>query len=178
MAAEENARIDPETVAALYQKYGEELRCFLLGMLRDIHLANDLVQATFVKAAEAGHTARQESLKAWLFRVGYVEAMIVLRRRKAGERAHTQAAWLLPEFHNPADEPVIRREEIDRVKNALLELPIDQQQIVRMRIYENKTFARIAQELKIPLGTALGRMRIALEKLRRKLDNNPSGEKS
>jgi DNA-directed RNA polymerase specialized sigma24 family protein len=38
-----------------------------------------------------------------------------------------------------------------------------------MRIYEEKTFATIAKELKIPLGTALGRMRAALIKLRAKL---------
>jgi RNA polymerase sigma-70 factor (ECF subfamily) len=36
-----------------------------------------------------------------------------------------------------------------------------------MRIYEEKTFATIAEELGIPLGTALARMRAALEKLRR-----------
>ena len=51
-----------------------------------------------------------------------------------------------------------------------------------MRIYEEKTFAVIAKELKIPLGTALGRMRAALIKLRSRLsdsneksDPNPAG---
>jgi RNA polymerase sigma-70 factor (ECF subfamily) len=39
-----------------------------------------------------------------------------------------------------------------------------------MRIYEEKTFAMIAQELGIPLGTALGRMRTALAKLRKTLE--------
>jgi DNA-directed RNA polymerase specialized sigma24 family protein len=38
-----------------------------------------------------------------------------------------------------------------------------------MRIYEEKTFATIAKELRIPLGTALGRMRAATIKLRAKL---------
>jgi RNA polymerase sigma-70 factor, ECF subfamily len=51
------------------------------------------------------------------------------------------------------------------VRRALMELPSPQQQVVRMRIYEGKTFAVIAQELGIPLGTALGRMRTALQKL-------------
>jgi RNA polymerase sigma-70 factor (ECF subfamily) len=37
-----------------------------------------------------------------------------------------------------------------------------------MRIYEEKTFATIAEELGIPLGTALGRMRTALQKLQRR----------
>jgi RNA polymerase sigma-70 factor (ECF subfamily) len=38
-----------------------------------------------------------------------------------------------------------------------------------MRIYENKSFAQIAGELRIPLGTALTRMRAALGKLRLQL---------
>ena len=41
-----------------------------------------------------------------------------------------------------------------------------------MRIYEEKTFAVIAQELDIPLGTALGRMRSALAKLRKILKSH------
>ena len=35
-----------------------------------------------------------------------------------------------------------------------------------MRIVEDKTFGQIAEELQIPLGTALSRMRLALERLR------------
>jgi len=41
----------------------------------------------------------------------------------------------------------------------------------RGTIYEEKTFAVIAEELGIPLGTALARMRSALEKLRRRLSS-------
>jgi RNA polymerase sigma-70 factor (ECF subfamily) len=51
----------------------------------------------------------------------------------------------------------------------LASLRPEERQVVRMRIYEEKTFAAIANELKIPLGTALGRMRTALLKLRAKL---------
>jgi RNA polymerase sigma-70 factor (ECF subfamily) len=58
----------------------------------------------------------------------------------------------------------------------LEELPAEQRQVVRMRIYEEKTFAIIAKELKIPIGTALGRMRSALQKLKAKLDPANSGE--
>ena len=50
--------------------------------------------------------------------------------------------------------------------HLLDQLSPDQRQIVRLRIYEEKTFAEISRELKIPLGTALGRMRAALQKLK------------
>jgi RNA polymerase sigma-70 factor (ECF subfamily) len=37
---------------------------------------------------------------------------------------------------------------------------------LKLRIFEDRTFAEIAEQLQIPLGTALSRMRLALEKLR------------
>jgi DNA-directed RNA polymerase specialized sigma24 family protein len=35
-----------------------------------------------------------------------------------------------------------------------------------MKFFENKTFAEIAELMQTPLGTALSRMRLALERLR------------
>jgi RNA polymerase sigma-70 factor (ECF subfamily) len=55
------------------------------------------------------------------------------------------------------------------VREAIERLTEDQRQVVRMRIYEEKTFAEIAEELGIPLGTALTRMRAALGRLRTEL---------
>ena len=39
-----------------------------------------------------------------------------------------------------------------------------------MRMHEEKTFATIADELGVPLGTVLSRMQAALKKLRQRLD--------
>ncbi len=40
--------------------------------------------------------------------------------------------------------------------------------VLKMRIFEEKTFAQIAKELNVPLGTALSRMRLALSDCERK----------
>jgi len=55
------------------------------------------------------------------------------------------------------------------VRDALQSLPEEQRRIVKMRIYEEKTFAAIAAELDLPLGTVLGRMRSARQRLAQKL---------
>lgn len=168
--SDEPARIDPAAVAALYLQYGEELRRFLVGLLRDPQLAADCLQATFARAVEVGHTSREETRKAWLFRVAYHEAMAVRRREATGERIVRRVAWSREHAAGSADEPLLSLEAVERVREAIDDLPPDQQQIVRMRIYEEKTFAVIAEELKIPLGTALGRMRAAMLKLRKRLE--------
>ena len=75
-----------------------------------------------------------------------------------------------------ADEPLPRLEAVEGVRAAMDQLPRDQKTIVHMRIYEEKTFATIAEELDIPLGTALGRMRLAMKRLRSALENEQTGD--
>ena len=173
MSAAEEEKIAPATVAELYARYGTELQRFLLGLLRDHQLAGDVFQTTFAKLAEHGHKTREESRKGWLFRVAYNEAMLVRRRQAIDEAARRRTAWDRDSVGESAEASLVRAETIHLVRQAIQELPAEQQQVVRMRIYEDKTFATIAAELDIPLGTALGRMRTALIKLRTKLEEQP-----
>lgn len=169
--------LNTEQVAALYLQHSEELRCFLVGLLRDSQLAADVLQATFVKMVQRGGDTQEESRKAWLFRVAYHEAMAIRRRDAVGEKIVKRIAEDGDQRAMPEDS-LVRHESVERVREALEQLPPDQRQVVRMRIYEEKTFAVIAEELRIPLGTALGRMRSALIKLRVSLaeKSNQNGE--
>lgn len=170
MSAADYGKIDPATVADLYARYGSELHRFLVGLLRDSQLAADAVQATFVKLTERGHNSREDSRKGWLFRVAYNEAMLLRRRQAVDDAALRRTAWDRESVGASAEIELVKSETVERVRQAISELSAEQQQVVRMRIYEEKTFAVIAAELGIPLGTALGRMRVAMSKLRTKLD--------
>lgn len=165
----DDAPLDTAVIAALYVEHGEELRRFLVGVLRDHQLAADVLQATFVKLVERGGETRAETRKSWLFRVAMNEALAVRRRDQVGQKVTRNVAWARPVAAQASDEPLIRIEAVEAVREALAGLPADQQRVVRMRIYEEKTFAEIARELGIPLGTALARMHAALGKMRAKL---------
>ncbi len=166
---EGRAAIGPALVARLHAQYGGELRRLVLGVVRDPDLAVDVLQATFARAVERGHTARGETIKGWLFQVAFREALTARRRLRTRERAKRRLASL--GFH-PGERPedgLIRQETIEAVREALRELPPEQSRVVWQRMYEDKTFAQIAEETGLPLGTVLTRMRLALEKLRRRL---------
>lgn len=162
--------LDRSVVEALYKEHEAELRRFLLGVLRDHQLAGDVLHVTFTKVMTQGHTSREETRKAWLFRVAYHEAMAILRRRTTGDRVVRRMAWSKDATGESADVSLMREESVAAVREVIERLPPDQRQVVRMRIYEEKTFAEISAELNIPLGTALGRMRAAMEKMRARLD--------
>ncbi len=177
-------RIEPADAVNSLEKewfadFAGELRAFLLGVLRNDDLAGEALQATLVKALERGHEARPETRRGWLFRVALNEALVLKRRAKIQEKSFRELAQNDARRHESAGGSVTRNESpegfalraevIDRVRLALDGLPAEQRRVVRMRIYEHKTFAVIASELKVPLGTVLTRMRLATEKLRDRL---------
>jgi RNA polymerase sigma-70 factor (ECF subfamily) len=166
----DEVQLEPTVVAALYTEHGAELRRFLFGVLRDEALAGDVLQATFVRLLEVGQASREETRKAWLFRVAYNEALAVRRREATGQKIlEQQAIWQQIIGEKGTSDPLVSQETAEQVQQALQSLPSEQAQVVRMRIYEDKKFVQIAAELKIPLGTALARMRAALKKLRERL---------
>ena len=162
-----------------FADFAGELRAFLLGVLRNDDLAGEALQTTLVKALERGHEARPETRRGWLFRVALNEALVLKRRAKiqvktfrelaqSDARRHESAGGSVTRNESP-EGFVLRAEVVDRVRLALDDLPAEQRRVVQMRIYEHKTFAIIASELKVPLGTVLTRMRLATEKLRDRL---------
>jgi RNA polymerase sigma-70 factor (ECF subfamily) len=168
-------------VASLYESHGAELRRFVLGIVHDTDLTGDVMQATFSKALELGHTARAETFKGWLFRVAFHEALASRRRRLAGDRVRRRLADLgragsAGARDDHPDNGLIRGETVDAVRRALSALPDSQRQVVLARVYDDKTFAQIAREHGLPLGTVLTRMRLALNKLRGALRSNDETE--
>jgi RNA polymerase sigma-70 factor (ECF subfamily) len=164
---EESQPITSEEVATLYAEHGEPIRRFLWGVLRDDALVADCLQATFAKLLLKGHLTNPQSRRSWLFTVAYQEAMLAKRNSSTTDRILRKACWS-KDLHDSAEpaEALLRGEAIERMQAALQTLSHEQRVVVRMRIYEDKTFAVIAAELQIPLSTALARMRSALIKLR------------
>ncbi len=163
-------RLDPSRIAALYVEHATELRRFVLGVVRDPDLASDVLQAVFAKAIEQGHHSREETRKGWLFRVAFHEALAHRRRENVRDQARRKLSSLWTRADERPEESLIRGETVQAVRKALERLPPEQRQVVQARIHDEKTFAQIASELNLPLGTVLTRMRLAMERLRRGLE--------
>ena len=170
--ATDRAGTGSDLIASLFAEVSGELRRFVLGVVRDPELADDVMQATFVKAIEHGHEARAETSRGWLFRVAFHEALAAKRRQAARDQGHRRLAGFgptearTPPRRGPLDPGRDRRGGPQGPRRAL---PRNRRRVVLARIYEEKTFAQIAGESGLPLGTVLTRMRRALEKMRRTL---------
>jgi len=161
----EAKRLDPAVVADLYVRHAEELHAYLLGLLRNADLAAEVLQSTFARAAERGHAAANASRRAWLFQVAHNEAIDRKRRAATEDRALRAIAWWKRLGDLTPDLVAGRTETVEQVRRAIEALPAEQGDVVRLRIYEDKTFAEIAALRQLPLGTVLTRMRLATKKL-------------
>ncbi len=167
MTSEDGKRIDPAEVDRWFHQFGGPLRSFLLGVTSDPEAAEEALQATFTRAMETGHTARTDTLKGWLFRVAYNEAMLAGRKRQRRDRSLKRLAET-PRRETATPEDLVSLDESIRdVRELIDRLPAGQRAVVRKRIYEDKTFKVIAEEMGAPLGTVLTRMRSALAKMHR-----------
>lgn len=171
---------DPRAeVEAACLQLQKTLKLFLLGLLRQPQLAEDAYQRTFVQAIQAAQAVRLPTLKGWLFRIALNEARGILREQKRlnSPLPNSSEGSVSPELlstHSglagtaePEPQQFLLREEVRQaVRESLKSLPADQQQVIHRRIYEGKTFAEIAADMNLPLGTVLTWMRRGLLRLR------------
>ena len=97
--------------------------------------------------------------------------MLLRRRQTVQRKSYQRLSWLAPQFADGPELHTERRELAHRVRQAIAALPQEQRDVVQRRIYEEQTFAIIAAELSVPLGTVLSRMRLGLKKLSSKLQD-------
>lgn len=169
MNSGESKQLDSTTLTQWHAQYYSRITAFVFGILRDKTLTEEAVQTTFTNAFTAGGNVQHGSEKAWLFQVAYNEAMIVLRKQKSRKqqlvKIQNQFSTDIRTNQNPI-YAILGEEQAEEIQRALRQLPEDLRTIVNLRIYEEKTFQQIADELGIPLGTALTRMRTALQHLK------------
>jgi RNA polymerase sigma-70 factor (ECF subfamily) len=164
----EAKRCRDDQLDGLFRRYADDLRRFAIGVVKDPLLADDVVQGVFRKLAEHGPLKDDASYKAWLFTVAYRDAVTVLRRQQSHAKAIGQLASVL---HGQQGQEIggadalVRKEEIEQVREAIARLPEAEQAVVRLRVYQHNKFREIAEKLQIPLGTALSRMKTALRRL-------------
>lgn len=158
---------DPAAYAALYARLGRPLLRVAAAMLGRGAEAEDAVHDVFVALARGREKLRQvEDLDAYVFASLRHEVFARMERRRMERRHLERIAAARDELVAPPEVA-----EHDALATALATLPVEQREVIVLKVDAGLTFAQIAQVLRISPNTAASRYRYAIEKLRRKLED-------
>jgi RNA polymerase sigma-70 factor (ECF subfamily) len=154
----------------LYRDHAPALFRFLVRLTGNEADTKDILQDIFVRLAKSPHlldgVAAQRS---YLFRMAHCLVVDRHRREKAREhyddRAYQERDCLVRPEPMPDDALWIQK----ALASSLDALPSEQRAVVVLKVWEELTFAEIADVLDISANTAASRYRYALDKLRDEL---------
>lgn len=166
---------DQDAFRTLVERHQERVFGYLMGMVRDRDVANDLFQETYLRViramrSERGSYERQGRWLAWVMRIARNSALDHLRRRKKWRDVDDgeESFWdRMPDDGPTADEKYVRAQEAGLLEECIERLPPEQREVVLLRHETDLTFREIAELTGVSINTALGRMRYALINLRK-----------
>jgi RNA polymerase sigma factor (sigma-70 family) len=148
---------DPDAVRDVYRAYGRTVYSVAYKVLNDRGLAEEATQQAFLKAwrAAAGFDQDRE-LGPWLAAIARRAAIDVYRREAV--RVADPIDEVAPGNPALATEPEqAALTDAWEVREAVEELPEDEQEVVRLQHFEGLTHAQIAERLSVAVGTVKSR---------------------
>ena len=162
---------DRDAFARLFAQFAPRLKSYLMGLGTSPAAAEELVQETLLavwrKAASFDRT--RAGAATWLFTIAR-NLRIDAARRERTALAYSIDLADEPDAPEQPDAQVSATEREGRVREALQTLPPDQVTVIRLAFFQEKAHSEIADELGIPLGTVKSRVRLAMARLRERLE--------
>jgi RNA polymerase sigma-70 factor (ECF subfamily) len=144
-----------------------------LRILGDAADAEEVTLDVFTQAwrQAARYDAARGQPLTWLLTLAHSRAIDRLRSR-SGVRKREQALDEAADFASALSDPEASSAAAQRarcVRQALAVLSAEQRQVIELAYFEGLTHVEIAERIRLPLGTAKSRIRLAMNKLRETL---------
>ena len=162
----------------LLTRYQSKLYGYIYFIVRNVTLAEDLFQETFMKVITTirqGNYSESGRFGAWLTRIAHNLIIDYFRQDKSENTVSNDESEV--DLFNDADlsdddveTKLVNSQVLSDVRRLLGALPSSQREVVYMRFYQDLSFREIADLTGVSINTALGRMRYALINIRRLAD--------
>ncbi|HEX4245573.1 MAG TPA: sigma-70 family RNA polymerase sigma factor [Acidimicrobiales bacterium] len=160
---------DEQASLTFVRRYQGRLFGLAIGIVGDPTVAEDVAQEAFIRIIRhaAVFDPRRGSVASWVLTITRNLAIDALRVRRGTPTDPDDQVFLeLMSNEVLPDESVVTGQAVDRARAALGRLPIEQRRAVVLASMYGWTAQEIATEDGIPLGTAKGRIRVGMAKLR------------
>ena len=164
----------------LLQRHQGRVFSYIMNIVKDKDLADDLFQETFVKAIvtiNQGRYTENGKFPAWITRIAHNLIIDYYRQEKVEnlQSCDCEEYDLLNKkelCEETIEDGIIRNQIHSDIRKLIKALPKSQQDVLLLRYYKNMSFKEIADMTNVSINTALGRMRYAILNLRRMVEEN------
>ena len=162
----------------LLQRHQGRVFSYIMNIVKDKDLADDLFQETFVKAIvtiNQGRYTENGKFPAWITRIAHNLIIDYFRQEKSlaqlscdDENVNILNRKELSD--ETIEDSIVREQILNDVRLLVGQLPPLQREVLEMRYYQDMSFKEIAENTGVSINTALGRMRYAILNLRKIAD--------
>jgi RNA polymerase sigma-70 factor, ECF subfamily len=164
---------NPRAFELIYDRHGGAAFSLAYRMVGNRVTAEDTTQEAFLSIwrSRVRYDRSRGSVRTWVLGIVHHRAIDALRRGGVHERRQETIEGAEERFEAPerTEVEVARRDEAAGVRRALDTLPDDQRRAIELAYFGGFSQTEIAELLGEPVGTVKGRMRLGLDKLRRRL---------
>jgi RNA polymerase sigma-70 factor (ECF subfamily) len=156
---------DHAAMAVLFGRHRTRIYRFILRMVRDEALAEDVLNDTFLQVWQrAGEFAGRSKVSTWLLGVARHRALTAVRR-PAMEQLDEAAALEIPDSSLDPEQAVAAQDRAALLRRALEALSPEHREMIDLVYVEGKSIGEIAELLAIPANTVKTRMFYARKRL-------------
>lgn len=154
----------------------KKLYDYIMFVVRDPELANDVFQETFVKIItrlQEGKYTDSGKFSFWMIRIAHNVIMDTFRQQKSLHIIEPTTGNDLTKLKSEnimdlnRENEYVNAQVLRDVRHIMDLLPAPQREVVYMRFYQELSFKEIAETTGVSINTSLGRMRYALINMRR-----------
>ena len=165
-----------EAFDVLLNRHQSYIFSYIMRLIKDADMSNDIFQETFVKAImniRQGRYTGDGKFQAWLTRIAHNLIIDFFRQEKnvptvSTDNEEVNVLNRRDLSEGTVEDAIIDCQIMDDVQSLVSALPDDQRKVVEMRYYQNMSFKEIAERSGVSINTALGRMRYAILNMRRR----------
>jgi len=163
---------------SLVNRHKLQIFNFINSKINDRDTSEDIFQDTFIKVIRTlknGLYNEEGKFLPWIMRIAHNLVIDHFRKSNRIPTIENKEEFDIFQFVSdtaPNAENILIEDQILKdIQKLIQELPDDQKEVLIMRLYRDMSFKEIAENTKVSINTALGRMRYAIINLRKLIED-------
>ena len=164
---------------SLVNRHKLQIFNFINSKINDKDTSEDIFQDTFIKVIRTlknGLYNEEGKFLPWIMRIAHNLVIDHFRKSNRIPTIENKEEFDIFQFVSdtaPNAENILIEDQILKdIQKLIQELPHDQKEVLIMRMYRDMSFKEIAENTKVSINTALGRMRYAIINLRKLIEDH------